>query len=94
MLNIIRSKLDEAIKWLFAKTVSPWDVAASAPRAEAWPPMAEVATPTVEPEAAIPPSVVEFPQRRHCSVDGCQSPYHARGLCSRHYGQSRRAKAA
>lgn len=94
MPNIIRAKLDEAIKWLFATTISPWDVAASPLRAEAPRPIAELPSATAEAGAAMPANVIQLLQKRLCSIDGCESPHHARGLCSRHYAQARRVRAA
>ena len=94
MLSTMRLKLDEGIKWLFATTISPRDVAATPLPAQAPAPIAKVPSARAEAEATMPPNMIQFAQKRLCSIDGCQSPHHARGLCSRHYAQARKARAA
>jgi hypothetical protein len=89
MPNIIRAKLDEAIKWLFATTANPWDV----PVVPMSPKLEAIAA-APQPEEIAPTNIIEFPQKRPCSIEGCERPHHARGLCSRHYAQSRRTTAA
>ena len=91
MPNIIRAKLGEAIKWLFATTAGPWEVAAAPITPK---PGAEAPAATQQPEAIAPANIIDLPQKRPCSAEGCDRPHHARGLCSRHYAQSRRVRAA
>jgi hypothetical protein len=94
MLSYLRGRIDKGVKWLFATTISPWDIAAgSVPAIDVLP------APAVLPsagdfESEVPANVIQFPGKRHCTVEGCVNPHHARGLCSRHYSQARRAKAA
>jgi hypothetical protein len=92
MFSLLLSKVDQGVKWLFATTKESWQAAGPSVNK----PIDLHVTPTAQERSEAPgaANVIPFPTRRSCSVEGCEGTHHARGLCSRHYSQARRAKAA
>jgi hypothetical protein len=98
MLNAIKPKLKAAVAWLLETTAE--SARAVAPKLEE---MATSIAPAEKPANApvvLPPpvaepretsgKVIEFSQKPVCTVEACDRPSHAKGLCSRHYSRARR----